>query len=82
MLIEPNVLSRLFIIPPFADMFEIVKLLKKLLVKWSDPSKNIYAYQIPLEQSHYFEMLGFWPDKNRRWMIRPTEVFDLLGIIL
>ena len=23
-------------------------------------------------------MLGFWPDKNRRWMIRPTEVFDFV----
>ncbi len=77
-LIEPNVLSRLFIIPPFTDLFEIVKLLKKLLVKWSDSSKDIYAYQISLEQSHYFEMLGFWPDKNRRWMMRPTEVFDFV----
>ena len=75
-LIEPNVLSRLFIIPPFTNIFEIVKLLKKLLLKWSDPDKNIYAYQIPLEQSNYFEMLGFWADKNRRWMMRPTEVFD------
>ncbi|MCY6370599.1 GNAT family N-acetyltransferase [Clostridium ganghwense] len=77
-LIEPNVLSRLFIIPPFTNTFEIVKLLKKLLVKWSSSSKNIYAYQIPPEQSHYFEMLGFWPDKNRRWMMRPTEAFDFV----
>lgn len=76
--IEPNVISRLFFIPPFTNLFEIVKLLKKLLIKWSDSSKNIYAYQIPVEQSNYFEMLGFWPDKNRRWMIRPTEVFDFV----
>jgi ribosomal protein S18 acetylase RimI-like enzyme len=75
-LIEPNVLSRLFIIPPFTNLFEIIKLLKKLLINWSDSSKNIYAYQISLEQSQYFEMLGFWPDKNRKWMMRPTEVFD------
>lgn len=77
-LIEPNVLSRLFIIPPFTSIFEIVKLLKKLLVEWSDSSKNIYAYQIPMEQANYFEMLGFWPHKNRRWMMRPTVVFDFI----
>ncbi len=77
-LIEPNVISRLFIIPPFTNIFEIIKLLKKLLLQWSDSNNNIYAYQIPQEQSHYFEMLGFWPDKNRRWMMRPTEVFDFV----
>lgn len=75
-IIEPNVISRLFIIPPFQDIFEIIKLLKRLLVSWSDCSKNIYAYQIEPEQARYFEMVGFWQDKNRRWMIRPTEVFD------
>lgn len=75
-LIEPNVLSRLFIIPPFENIFEVVKLLRKLLLKCSDTSKNIYAYQISHEQSQYFQMLGFWPDKNRRWMMRPTEAFD------
>lgn len=75
-LIEPNVISRLFIIPPFTDIFEIVKLLKKLLMNWSDRTKPIYAYQISPSQSEYFQMIGFWPDKNRRWMIRPTETFD------
>lgn len=77
-LIEPNVISRLFIIPPFADMFEILKLLKKLLIEWSDNSKNIYAYQISMEQASYFEMLGFWGDKSRRWMMRPTEDFEVV----
>lgn len=77
-LIEPNVLSRLFIIPPFTDIFKILKLLKKLLIQWSDDSKNIYAYQISEKQASYFEMLGFWADKNRKWMIRPTEVFDVV----
>lgn len=75
-LIEPNVISRLFIIPPFSNLFEIVKLLKKLLVKWSDSSKDICAYQILPEQAPYFQMVGFWTDKNRRWMMRPTEILD------
>ncbi len=75
-LIEPNVLSRLFFIPPFTNTYEIIKYLKKLLLKWSDCNKHIYAYQIPIEQSKYFEMLGFWSDKNRRWMMRPTEIYD------
>lgn len=65
-LIEPNILSRLFIIPPFINIFEIIKLLKKLLIRWSDSNKNIYAYQIPQEQYEYFQMMGFLSDKNKR----------------
>lgn len=76
-LLEPNVLSRLFFIPSFTNIYEIVKLLKKLLLLWSDSEQKIYAYQIPKEQYHYFEMLGFLPDKNRRWMMRPTEIFNI-----
>lgn len=75
-LIEPNVLARLFLIPPFTNLYEIIKLLKKLLIQWSDINKNIYAYQIPTEQGRYFEMLGFWMEKNRRWMMRPTEYLE------
>lgn len=75
-LIEPNVLSRLFIIPPFTNIFKITKLLKRLLIKWSDSNKNIYAYQIPQEQYEYFQMMGFSSDKNKRWMMRPTGVFE------
>ena len=75
-LLEPNVLSRLFIIPPFTNLYEILKLLKNILVNWSDSNKDVYAYQISPEQFDCFEMLGFWPDKSRRWMMRPTEVFN------
>lgn len=83
-LIEPNVISRLFFLPPFTKAYDILKLLKRLLIKWSDSSKKIYAYQISPEQFEYFEMLGFLCDKKRRWMMRPTEVFDIVwddGII-
>ncbi len=75
-LLEPNVLSRFFIIPPFENPYKILKLLNRLLVKWSDRSKAICAYQIHPEQYHYFDMLGFWSDKSRRWMLRPTEVYE------
>lgn len=72
-LIEPNVISRLFVIPPYNDLYRVLKLLKKLLIKWSDSNKNINAFQINNEQGQYFEMLGFWKEKSRRWMMRPTE---------
>ncbi|MGM0380162.1 MAG: GNAT family N-acetyltransferase [Bacillota bacterium] len=75
-LIEPNVISRLFFIVPFKDYYKVIKLLKKLLIKWSDPAKNIYAFQINNEQGNYFEMLGFWKEKSRCWMMRPTEEMD------
>ncbi|MTI71598.1 MAG: GNAT family N-acetyltransferase [Firmicutes bacterium] len=76
-IIEPNLVSRLFFIPPFENKFEIIKLLKKELIKLSDTNKDINAFQIPLEQSQYFERLGFWPSKSRRWMMRPTETFKI-----
>lgn len=75
-LIEPNVISRFFIIPPYSDIYGLIKLLKKVLITWSDPSKNIYAFQIDNDQGRYFKMLGFWKEKSRRWMMRPTEKMD------
>jgi len=72
-LIEPNVIARLFLIPPYNDLYRVLKTLKKLLIKWSDPKKNINAFQINNEQGKYFEMLGFWKEKSRRWIMRPTE---------
>lgn len=72
-LIEPNVIARFFLIPPYNDFYSVLKLLKKLLINWSDSKKNINAFQISNEQGKIFEMLGFWKEKSRRWMMRPTE---------
>lgn len=74
---EPNIISRFFTIPPFNNTFGILKLLKKVLLLWSTKEDKIYAYQFKDKESNYLKMLGFWPSKNRKWMMRPTEKFEI-----
>ncbi|MEC0091982.1 GNAT family N-acetyltransferase [Paenibacillus macquariensis] len=74
--IAPNILYFLFFIPPFNDEGQVLDLLKGSLIKWSDPSKPINAYEILQNQVDLFARAGFWPDEFRcRWMQRPTEIF-------
>jgi ribosomal protein S18 acetylase RimI-like enzyme len=76
--IAPNVIFGLFFIPPFNDEFNIMKLLKKTLLIWSDHTKNITAYEILSNQIDLFSRAGFWPGEYRcRWMQRPTETFNI-----
>ncbi|SLJ96714.1 MULTISPECIES: GNAT family N-acetyltransferase [unclassified Paenibacillus] len=74
----PNTLYHLFFMPPFNDSFEVLKLLKTILIKWSDPSQRIKIYEILPDQVHLFTRAGFWPDEFRcRWMQRPTDHFNV-----
>lgn len=74
----PNNIYHLFFIPPFNQSFEVLKLLKKILVSWSDRTQAIKAFEILPDQVHLFAKAGFWPVEFRcRWMQRPTEKFDV-----
>ncbi|UNK16928.1 GNAT family N-acetyltransferase [Paenibacillus sp. N3/727] len=76
--IAPNVLYLLFFIPPFHEEFQVVTLLKKALLRWSDPSKPIIVYEILQDHVDFFSRAGFWPDEFRcKWMQRPTELYAL-----
>ncbi|WP_438349551.1 GNAT family N-acetyltransferase [Paenibacillus sp. FA6] len=74
--IGPNFMNSFFIEPPFMDSYEVLKLLKNLLIKWSDRSKKIMLWGLP---SYYedFSKLGFWKHMTRCCMIRPTEKFNI-----
>lgn len=75
---EPNKMYHLFLIPPFQQGFEIVKLLKRKLMQWSDRSKRIVTFEILPSQADWFARAGFWPAEFRcRWMQRPTDHFDI-----
>jgi N-acetylglutamate synthase-like GNAT family acetyltransferase len=74
--IEPNMLSSLFLEPPFVDLYLVMLKIKKLLLKISDLSKPIHAFGILPYQTEYFFRLGFMPSESRRVMMRPTELFE------
>ncbi|WP_422661145.1 GNAT family N-acetyltransferase [Paenibacillus sp. EC2-1] len=77
--ISPNTMYHLFFIPPFQETFEVLKLLKLTLIRWSDRTKPIKAYEILPDQVSLFTRAGFWPDEFRcRWMQRPTDHFDVV----
>jgi len=72
--VAPNVIFGLFFIPPFREEAAVVRLLKQLLLAWSDRGKRITAYDILPDQLDWFAQAGFWPGAFRcRWMQRPTE---------
>ncbi|WP_254075521.1 hypothetical protein [Paenibacillus tritici] len=75
---SPNVIYHLFVIPPFSDSFGVLKLLKGLLIHWSDRKEPIRTYEVLPDQVQLYARAGFWPDEFRcRWMQRPTEVFQV-----
>lgn len=77
--IAPNAMYHLFYIPPFQDSFEVLKLLKQLLMSWSDRTKPIKTYEILSDQVDLYARAGFWPDEFRcRWMQRPTEQYNIV----
>ncbi|MEK5416432.1 GNAT family N-acetyltransferase [Paenibacillus sp. FSL L8-0708] len=75
---SPNRIYHLFVIPPFNDTFVVLKLLKKLLIYWSDRTKPIKTFEVLPDQVQLFARAGFWPDEFRcRWMHRPTDHFEV-----
>lgn len=75
---DPNRIYHLFVIPPFNDTFMVLKLLKKLLIYWSDRTKPIKTFEVLPDQVNLFARAGFWPDEFRcRWMQRPTDHFEV-----
>ncbi|MBD2862397.1 GNAT family N-acetyltransferase [Paenibacillus oceani] len=78
-ILTENRLYNLFFIPPFNDELKVVKLLKHLLVDFSDGSKNITVINVLPHQVDLFSQAGFWADINRsRMMQRPTEVLNTI----
>ncbi|WP_054025956.1 GNAT family N-acetyltransferase [Bacillus sp. FJAT-28004] len=75
----PNVIYHLFFIPPFNNSFEILKLLKEILIHWSDRTQPIKTFEVLPDQVQIYARAGFWPDEFRcRWMQRPTDHFEVI----
>lgn len=77
-MVSENTLSNLFFIPPFHDELKLVKLLKQLLIDFSDGTRDILVFDVLPPQVDLFARAGFWVGANRsRWMQRPTEVMEI-----
>lgn len=74
LLMMPNNIGDLFLIPPFADWDAALDLLLPQLRAWSNPERNIIAQAILPYQLDAFYRTGFQHAESRRWMIRPTAV--------
>ncbi|WP_346913974.1 GNAT family N-acetyltransferase [Clostridium sp.] len=75
--IEPNNIAELFIVPPYSDITLILERLKEILLFWSDSTKNIVANVVEPKLVESYEKIGFQKVESGRWMIRPTEEFDI-----
>ncbi|WP_454054277.1 GNAT family N-acetyltransferase [Clostridium sp. Marseille-Q7071] len=76
-LIKPNFIEGVFLIPPYSDEYEVLKKLKEILVHWSDSDKPIEASTVDSYQVKLYEKLGFIKVESGRWMVRPTETFNI-----
>jgi len=78
-LLEPNYMCCLFLIPPYDNEFQkVLGKLKNILLSWSDKSKAIYDGVVKPKNVKYYQRLGFKTGESRRCMIRPTEKFEVI----
>lgn len=75
--IEPNNIAELFIIPPYSNVDLVLERLKEILVFWSDTTKDILADIVQPSLVENYEKIGFKKVESGRWMIRPTEKFNI-----
>lgn len=73
--LAPNYVESLFLIPPFKDIYKVLKLIKSVLISWSDKSKDIRAVVVGPTEVDYYHMLGFRTSETAHWMMRPTESY-------
>lgn len=77
-LIEPNYMNCLFLVPPFCEEYgKVVVLLRNLLLSWADNTKDIVVGGCKPGEVSYYQRAGFRARESRRCMIRPTEAFAI-----
>jgi len=76
-ILRPNLIAKLFLIPPYTDTFQMLKAIKPVLLHWSDCSMNINAYEVLPKEIHSYHKMGFRTGETRRCMIRPTQSYNV-----
>jgi ribosomal protein S18 acetylase RimI-like enzyme len=76
-IIRPNHIEGLFLIPPHTGRYEILRSVLPLLLSWSDKAQPIEATDVLPHELGIYTRLGFRIAGGRRCYIRPTEAFDI-----
>ncbi|WP_425448301.1 GNAT family N-acetyltransferase [Dethiothermospora halolimnae] len=75
-LIKPNFISDLFIVPPYDDYGEILEKVLKLLKTISNKNEDILVQEVVEELVPLYESKGCKIGQQGFWMIRPTEEIE------
>ena len=91
-IIKPNEMGWLFLMPPFCDRQKVLNLLVKNLKRWSNPEKMIFAHGVLSSELKEYVRTGFRPTSELRYfkdsgisnlpwdtscvMIRPTQKYE------
>ena len=75
-LLEPNYMNCLFLIPPYTDYDRVLSYMRDILFEWSDVSRDITVGVVKPDKLKHYLRLGFRAGETRRCMIRPTETFN------
>ena len=76
-IIRPNHIEGLFVIPPFAGAYDLLVAVQPILLHWSDAAQDTMAEDVLPHEVDLYHRLGFRADCIRRHMIRPTESFGV-----
>ncbi|MFZ5353946.1 MAG: GNAT family N-acetyltransferase [Bacillota bacterium] len=76
-MLEQNYMEDMFLIPPFNDAFSVIKAISDAFIQWADKSKEISVFIKKNEYLELYQRIGFRITDSGRWMIRPTEKFDV-----
>lgn len=74
---SPNYIDNLFLQPPYCNINKVLRILKKILVYWSDKNKDIYTSGVMPSEVQCYKSIGFFENISLHYMIRPTEKFIL-----
>ncbi len=76
-IIRPNHIEGMFLIPPKADHFAVLCRALPVLLAWSDKKAPIEAVDVTTQELEMYQRLGFRVTGGRRVYIRPTETLDV-----
>lgn len=70
----PNNIGDFFLVHPFTDAYRALK----AIIPQVKTNGTITARNVLDTHCHAFQLLGFQTVESRRWMIRPTQAYDLV----
>jgi len=76
-IIRPNHIEGLFLIPPRVDRFDVLRRILPALLAWSDGRRAVEAVDVTAQELGLYQRLGFHTLGGRRVYIRPTEALPV-----